>query len=293
MWQIRQKFFSNNLYGAFLILLGGIITAGANSLTHSMSSDYSAAQILFLKSTIGWVFLCLLYGRKLHHILKTSILPYHALKGVFGAVGNWFWITALLFLPLAECSALSLTSAIITSIGGWMIFKERFYWSLFIASLLGFCGVYIILKPGWEIFSYYAIFPLISAIAFSGSSLMIKRLAVSDPSETTLFYLMCFMSVFSAVPAFYMWVPFENWDILKVCGIGFLYILTQLCIVEAYTHAAASFVAPFKFARFPFNVAIGFLFFMEVPAETTLLGAVIISGSYAYLYVFEKRRQRG
>lgn len=291
MFQIRQKFFSNNLYGAFLILLGGIITAGANALTHSMSTDYSAMQILFFKSTIGWCFLCLLYGLKLKHIFKTSILPYHALKGIFGAVGNWFWITALLFLPLAECSALSLTSAIITSIGGWIIFKERFYWPLLIASLVGFLGVYIILKPDWAIFSYYAIFPLISATAFSGSSLIIKRLAVSDSSETTLFYLMCFMSLFSAIPAFYMWVPFENLDLLKVFGIGLLYILTQLCIIEAYTHAAASFVAPFKFARFPFNVAIGFLFFLEIPAETTLIGALIIAGSYAYLYIFEKKKK--
>ncbi len=289
MLQIRQKFFSHNLYGACLILCGGVTTAGANALTHSLSTKYAAMQVLFLKSLIGLLVLCGVCRRQLRAIISTNILAYHALKGVFGAIGNWFWITALLYLPLAACSALSLTSALMTSIGGWIIFKERFYWPVLIAGLFGFMGVYIILEPGWALFSYYAFFPLLSAASFSGSSLLIKKLAISDSSTTTLFYLMLFMTLFSSIPAFYAWVPFTNTDTLKTISVGAFYALTQLCIIEAYTYAAASYIAPFKFVRFPLNVASGFLFFLEVPTIVTLVGAAIIALAYGYLYYFEKK----
>lgn len=107
---------------------------------------------------------------------------------------------------------------------------------------------------------------------------------------TTLLYLMLFISLLSFPMAIYDWQPLAGIDILKLVGIGLTYTITQLCVIEAYTYAAASFIAPFKFSRFPLNVVAGMVFFMEWPTGTTLMGATFIIAAYVLLGIYEKRR---
>lgn len=292
MRPLFEKFFSKNIYGAFLIVLGGLLTAGTNSLTHGLSHSFSSMQVLFCKCLIGVILFLVLTVRRLPQVLSTKILPLHGLKALFGAAGNGFWIWAVMVLPMAQSSALSLTSALFTSVGGWILFKEHFAWPLWVALLLGAVGVYVIVDPHHVVFSWYSLLPLASALCFSGSSLMIKRLSRQDSSETTLFYLLFLMMIVAAPFAAYSWQPVTLKDMLFFGGMGVTYLGTQLLLIEAYTHAAASFIAPFKFARFPLNIGAGMLFFGEWPPIATLTGGGLIIAAYFLLIVYDRKVSR-
>lgn len=286
-----RKFFSDNVYGGLLIVASTAATATTNGTTHSISKTLPPMEILFFKCLTGLLVLLAVYRKEFFSFLKTAILPIHGLKGACGALGNWAWISAVQYLPLAESSALSITSAFFTSLGGLLFFKERFHLKAWIAIIVGFTGVLLILHPSQKIFSYYAFLPLISALFFSASSLLVKRLSQDDPSQTTLIYLLGFMALFaliSQVHTPWVWPPFQ--DMPKLAIIGCSYVLTQVCLIEAYTYAHTSFLAPFKYARFPVNILTGILFFAEIPPFTTLGGGAVILLSYAWLIRVEYRK---
>ena len=288
-----QKFFSDNIYGGLLIVLSTVASATTNGTTHSISKGIPPMEILFFKCLSGLCVLLLVYRQQFFHLLKTTILPIHALKGLSGAVGNWAWISAVIYLPLAESSALSITSAFFTSLGGMLFFKERFHLKAWIAIVVGFSGVMLILHPSQKIFSFYAFLPLVSAVFFSASSLFVKRLSQNDSSQTTLIYLLGFMAVFALLSQTHTpWVLPTSGDIPKLAIIGVSYLLTQVCLIEAYTYAHTSFLAPFKYARFPASIFTGVLFFAEIPPITTLVGGAVILISYGWLIRVEYNNKK-
>lgn len=250
-------------------------------------------EILFFKCFIGLVLLFIVYRQNFSSFFKTAILPIHGLKGACGALGNWAWISAVQYLPLAESSALSITSAFFTSLGGMLFFKEKFHLKAWVAIVIGFLGVLLILHPSQKIFSYYAFLPILSALFFSASSLFVKRLSKEDSSQTTLIYLLSFMAMFALFSQIHTpWVLPSLSETPKLAVIGCSYVITQICLIEAYTYAHTSFLAPFKYARFPVNIFTGVLFFAEIPPLTTLFGGGVILLSYAWLISIEYKNKK-
>jgi drug/metabolite transporter (DMT)-like permease len=287
----KEFFFSQNTYGAFLIIVSGLFVAVSNGLTHSLSIHFPAIQILFLKSSISLCLIVILFSSKLTTLTKTSIFRWHSLKGIVGVLGSWAWIVALQHLPLADSSALSLTSALLTSVGGYLFFGERPSFHVWFCVFLGFIGVLVVLNPSAQVVSVHSFFPLLAATAFAASSLLVKKICKQDSSYTILFYLMLFMSVFSSIPAIYSWSPIAVIDVYKIAIISVTYALGHFALIEAYVKAEASFIAPFKFARFPLGMATGLLFFSEFVSIPTLIGGVLITLSCFYLLRVENKKK--
>lgn len=272
-----------NLCSGLLIVGAGVLATATNSLTHSLSQALPALQILCLKSLIGLGIVVVLNTRTLAKLTYTQNAIWHAAKGLAGACGNLFWILALQKLTLADCSAVSLSSAVLTTVGAAYFFNEHATKPLIIALLFGVLGAAIITHPSRELLGVAAFFPFISAVCFSASSLLTKRITVKDSLSTTLFYLLLVMAGVSFGPALRQWAPLPPQDIAKLVSIGGLYVATQWALVKAYTQGHAGFIAPFKFARFPLAIAAGWLFFGEVPPLSTLGGAALIGLGYGVL----------
>tara|TARA_R110002050_G_scaffold57442_1_gene129471 strand:- start:37464 stop:38339 length:876 start_codon:yes stop_codon:yes gene_type:complete len=281
-----------NIYGALMIVLVSALTALNNSITHGLPKDINTMQVVFFKSIVGLFILVFLNIRTLNKLYKTNIIQWHAFKGLMGMLGNIMWVVALRHIPIATASGLSMTSALFTALGGWLIFKEPFKKTVLWCLFTGFIGTLIIINLNGDLFTIYTLFPLASAFAFSASSLTIKRLAKNDSSRTTLFYLLLFMSLFSIPATVINWVTLSYAEILTLCIIGVFFALSQLCLIQAYTYAEASFISSFKYIRFPMNILAGLLFFSEVPGFSTVLGGVMIISASAYLVAFDKTRKR-
>jgi|GEM_PF-1066036 len=273
-----------NLYGGALIILVAFMTTFSNTLTHALSKGFPTEEILFFKVALGLCLICLLNLKNLKKLMRTDSVGWQSLKGLVGWIGNWFWIASLQVLPLADATAISLTSALFTTLGAVYFFSERVNRWVILALSVGFLGVFFILCPSIKVFSIYAFFPLFSAIFLSASSLIVKKVSLNDSSYTTTFYLLFFMALFSAGPALWNWQMPNGADLIKLIGIGVLYVIGQVALIEAYTHATAGFLAPFKFVRFPLSVLSGLFIFGEYVTWQTLLGSGLIIASY-YLVI--------
>ncbi|MDP3372205.1 MAG: DMT family transporter [Candidatus Paracaedibacteraceae bacterium] len=265
-----------NKKGAFFIVLSALLASVTNSCVHGLTSYISAGQLLFLKAGVAFILCSPWIIRYWKNIIGSPNKKWHVQKAVFGAAGNVFWITALQTLPLADASILSLTSALLTTLGATVFFKERLRFATLGALALGGLGVCIVIKPSMAVFSWHALLPLMSALCYSASSLFVKKVSVDDSTIVSLVYLLGGMTVLSAPFAYAAWVSLSSWDFLLIVSIAVFYWGIQWSLIYAYAHASAGFLAPFKFVRFPLACVIGVVFFAETPSSYVVGGAFLI-----------------
>lgn len=287
-WLINHLFFKKhplfrtkaarwNWRGAFLVMMGALLTTLSNSLVHGYVQHIPAAQLLFLKSFFGLALMMPLWWKRLPVIWQSTEKKWHGMRAFCGAVGNILWIFSLQKLSLPDATTLSLLSAVLTSIGAFVFFKEQLRRATLLAIMLSFGGVVIFLKPSFVSGDSLAIFlPIGSAICFSAASLIIKKVSLSDSLLVSLWYLLVFMGVLASPYAFYDWHPLTGGDLLYVTVIALIYVILQWSLIDAYTHATAGFLAPFKFARLPFGFMSGVFFFHETVHWHVLMGAFFI-----------------
>ncbi len=268
-----------NKKGAFFIVLSALLASTSNALVHGLATPISAGQLLFLKAGIGFLFCLPWLLRHWSSVEHTPNKRWHAQKAIIGAIGNVLLIMALQKLPLADVTTLSLTSAILTTLGAALFFKESLRPSTIAALLLGGIGVCVVLKPSMTMFSWDALLPLMSAVCYTASSLFVKKVSLVDSTEVSLTYLLGGMTLLSAPFAYHSWVPIHAWDCVALAVIACFYCVVQWLLIYSYAHASAAFLAPFKFVRFPLACAFGIIWFGEIPSWYVIGGGVLIFAS--------------
>jgi drug/metabolite transporter (DMT)-like permease len=78
-------------------------------------------------------------------------------------------------------------------------------------------------------------------------------------------------------------------DSLILLLIGIVGGIAQIMITESYRHAGAGTVAPFSYTSMLWSIALGYLFFGEVPAPIVLAGAAIVIAAGLFV-IFRERR---
>src|SRR5690606_34058083 len=129
----------------------------------------------------------------------------------------------------------------------------------------------------------------LSSVLF-GSLATVQTRALKDEDTTVLmvFYTVG-LSVFTAVPAAFVWQPVALADWPTLLAIGVLAQVGQYCYLRAYQSADANVLAPLGYLSIVFATAAGYFFFGEVPGWTTLFGAAIVVSALRMPSLLERR----
>jgi drug/metabolite transporter (DMT)-like permease len=207
-----------------------------------------------------------------------------------GATGTLFY--ALARMPLAEATALNFTVPLFTTLIAALLLRERVDGGRWAATILGFVGVLVVLRPGFETVRPVAFMPMLAALQLAVWYLTLKRLAPTESRLTVTIYQTLFAAALLTALALPGW-QHPGWQTLAatlamgVSGSAGIFLMSW-----AFAAADASVVAPIDYARLPFVAIIAFLAFGERPDGMTLLGAVIITGAAIYLARREARADR-
>ncbi len=141
----------------------------------------------------------------------------------------------------------------------------------------------IVVRPGAETMSPYAVMILLSAMIMAGCALMIKYLTTTESATTIVFYQAVFMTGMAIPLALLHWRTPTLAELPVLVLIGGLGTVSWLCVTRAFALVDASVVMPFEFARLPITALAAYLMFAEVPTVWTWLGGAVIFGSTAYI----------
>lgn len=226
--------------------------------------------------------------------LKTNQFGLHVFRVVLAALGLQFWLAGLAQgVPIWQAIALLMTSPFFVTLGAALFLGEAASAQRWLATAVGFVGGMIILNPWDDAFQLVAVLPVIAALLWGGSSLVMKKLEGKESPQSVTLYLLLLLTPINLGLALFtpggLVVPVEiaMWSLLIVGGL--LGAIAQGALAMAYERVDAGFLQPFDHLKLPLNVLCGFVVFGWVPPGNLWLGAALIIGASLYIVNAERK----
>lgn len=302
---------SSNVRGVLFLLLSILISSLQSVAVKWIGGNYSVLEIVTSRSLVALPLTLLFFrleGRRGLPVTKQPKLEY--VRGLFLFVSYTTYMMGLAALPLAEVESIRFSGPLMITILSVLILSEKVELRRWLALIVGFMGVLLIVRPGSANFNVGTLFILISQLFYALNAILTRKLQKTDSSATmayfsTLIYLAAVLIVSPLVVAvgeipgahpsiaflFHAWTRPTLLDLTIMCGLGFVWAGWMYFMTRAYSTAQASVVAPFEYASLPINMMWGFVIWHELPTVMTITGALLtlVSG----LYILYQERQAG
>lgn len=266
--------------------------AGMSALIRDLSSTISPFEIAFFRNAIGLVLLLPVMWRIGFEFPPAPALKAYGIRAVIGICAMWAWYSALSFTPLAEAITLNFTVALWMIPVAILLLGEKVGVRRWAATIIGFCGVLIVMQPGAQTVSLGSLLAIFSALMFAVSMALVRLLTRTQRPIAIVFYMNLLMTPLSLGPAIAYWTmpSLAEWGWLFV--IGFLATIAHFGMARALSLVEASSIMPLDFTRLPFAALIGYFAFGEVPGVWIWPGAALIAASAIYIARREAKLQR-
>lgn len=262
-----------------------------DSIVKLLTGDISVAQVMFLRGVVATVLIYLLARqRRALRPLKVLADRWVALRVLGEAGGTLTFLVGLSHIPLANASAILQALPLAVTMGAALFLAEPVGWRRWGAILVGFAGVLIIVRPGLEGFSPYALMIVGTVIFATGRDIATRKVNSAIPS----LFLSTVTAASVAVAGLLLIWPMGGWSPVSAADFGLISIAACLLlvgyqfIIMAMREGEISFIAPFRYTSFIWALLLGMLVFGEFPDVYMITGGIIVIGSGLYTLYRER-----
>ncbi len=244
-----------------------------------------AGQAVFFRSlfAIPVILAWLAMRRELRHGLIPNNLRGHILRGIFGTLAMSLTFAGLARLPLPEVTAIGFATPIFTLILAAFMLGERIRLIRISAVAVGLVGVLIMLWPRLgagaslgDAATLGALFILAATLCRSLVQIHVRQLVQTEHTAAVVFYFSLTASVLALFTLPFGWVLPEPQVLALLIGSGFLGGMAQILVTSAYRFGPTSMLAPYDYSSMLFAIAIGWVWFSELPTVVMLAGAALV-----------------
>jgi len=239
-------------------------------------ADYSLQQFVFLRSVFGVMFFLLSarwYGG--YGALITRRWKWHLLRTILATGAMFGFFFGLSRMPLVNALTIAFTAPLMVTALSVPFLGEHVGWRRWIAVIIGFVGVLVVLRPGEGMFTPAAIGVIIAALCYSGlaltASFSLSIYVVTGPLLISAFML----------PGNYTPPTTNGWLFFLLAGL--CSALAWVGIVGGYRRAPPALLAPFEYTALIGAAAAGYWIWDEVPDKWVITGGLIIIGSGLFI----------
>lgn len=274
---------------SFFALAAAILAACFTLTIRYATAEIHPYQAVFLRFAFGVILIAPMVMKAGLGSLKTSRLPLFGLRGVLSAAEMCLWFMAVLYLPLAEATTLNFTVPLFGTILAALVLRETVRIHRWLAVLVGFIGVGLIIQPGSDAMQPASLLPIAAAICMACAGMITKQLVATESTTSLLFYLMIITTPVSLIPALTVWET-PSWTALGLMAVAALMMnVMQICNVKALQLADYSFFVGFSYLRLPIIAILALVLFGEVPDIWIVPGGALIIGAAAYVAMRERK----
>jgi drug/metabolite transporter (DMT)-like permease len=290
-------------------LIGGVFVFSLQDVIIKwISGKYPVHEIVLIRSffaIIPILFIAYLEGGL--HLLRTNHYVTHIIRSflMFGAYICFY--LSLAALPLAETVSLFFSAPIFITILSVTSLDEKVEFRSWIAVLVGFFGVIIMLRPSSKMIDPAAFLALLAAFLYAIASIITRRLGKTENGVSLAFYPIVMYIIFSTILSISLnniavtqkshhslAFLFREWQ-LPLQGDLFLFIILGLIaavgfyfLSQAYRLGQPSTIAPFEYIAVPLSVVWGYVFWKDMLEPQSVIGMVLIVGSGLYIFGSKK-----
>lgn len=279
----------SNLRGILWITMGTILFAVNDVVIKTLGKKIDPFQLAFFRYTMGMIFLTPVFMRIGLSDLRTRRPGIHALRLVMAATAQIGVLVSVINLPLANVTALSFSRILFTTLVAVILLKELVSRQRWAATVFGFIGVLIIVRPSTAGIDPIAMIALASALTFAIANVMIRMMSTTEPPIRIMFYYHAGGSIIFIGPALWVWVWPVGVEWLLVMAIGVLTTLGMVGFIRGFAAGEASVIGPMEYVRLIYAALLGYFIFAEVPDAFTLIGALTIVAATTYIARMEAK----
>ncbi len=263
------------------------------TLVRHLTATFDPLQVVFFRNLFGLLAMLPWLTHGGVRVLRTRRPGLHMLRAAIGMAAMVLWFTTLSLMPLAEATALSFTAPLFTSVLAVVILGEVMRMRRWTATLVGFLGALIILRPGVEAIDPVALLAIATAAVWATSTILVKVMARTESAGAIVTWLALFLTPFSLVPALFVWQTPGLAELGWFALLGLFGSAGHVCMARALASADATVIVPFDYLRLPVVALIAFLVFGEVPSVWIWIGGAVIAASGIYIAHREARLKPG
>jgi drug/metabolite transporter (DMT)-like permease len=295
-WSIREGWVtkimpktSDNVRGVGFLLLALFTISLQTIAAKWLSGAYPVLEIVIVRSLVALPFTLLLYRYEGQRGLPTTQQHrLETLRGIFLFLSYTTAMMGLAALPLAENAAIRNSGPLMITLLSVVVLGETVGPRRWLALIVGFAGVLLIVRPGVASFNLGSIFVLISVLFYALTVMVTRKLHTTDSSATMSYYSTLIYLIAAAALAplavlvgempgahpsiaflFRPWAMPTPVDFVIMAGLGVVWAAWMYFLARAYSLAQASVAAPFEYLALPIDVLWGFLIWGEVPTWLT------------------------
>jgi len=265
-----------------------------------LSDGYSAAELSAWRNLFGLIpSIIALWSSRAWHAggrrLKIRQWKLALIRGAVVTCAQLCFYMSLGLMAFATASTITYASALFTTALAIPILGEQVGWVRWVAVLVGFVGVIMVVQPGSGSFSAYALLPL-AAAAFYALVGVTARLFDDDVPSPLVNLYSSIAAVIGAFTIAYFWGGFT--PIASLTDLGWIMAMggfggtAVLFLVVSYRMTEQSNLAPFSYFGIPLAFVMGWAFFDETPWNTLFPGAILIAAGGLLIVWRERVRQR-
>ncbi len=205
------------------------------------------------------------------------------LRGLFGFLGLSCFFYALTRLPIAEASVIQYTNPIFTTILAALTLGERAGPRRWLAALVGFAGVLLVVRPAAlfgghsaQLDRWAVSIALLGALMSAGAYVTVRHLSSREnPLVIVLYFPLVTLplSLPSMLPGA-LWPNVNEW--LLLAAVALLAQCAQVALTRGMRHVQAGAAMTVLYLQVLFATLLGALILGEIPGLWTLAGSLLI-----------------
>lgn len=282
----------DNLRGAVWMVGSSLAFSVVAIIIKKLGQSLPVAEVVFCRCLFGLVVVVPFLARHGLRVFRTARVDLHLVRIACASISMGFGFYALTRMELASVVALGYTRILFMIVLAVMFLGEVVRWRRGLATLMGFAGVMIVLRPTEVPVDLPALAALASALSVAGAMSVVRQQAAIDGPATIITWFVMGTLVVTAGPAALVWEPptAEQWALMVAMGV--LASFGQYMMIKAFTHGEATVMNPIDYLQLLFATLFGYLLFGETPSIWTGVGAVVIIASTLYILFREAALQK-
>ncbi|MEJ8826464.1 DMT family transporter [Variovorax humicola] len=226
-------------------------------------------------------------------LLRTTRPGYHVLRGALLLITSVLAFFSLLYMPLAEFTAIVLIAPLAVTLLAATALKEHVSPLRWVLVAGGFAGTLVILRPGGGAFSWAVLLPIGLVLTNACFQVLTSKLAQTENPLTMHFYTGWVGTLIASCALPFVWSALPSWQWWALLFLmGAMGTVGHFFLILAYQRAPASTLTPYLYAQIAFAMFGGWIMFSHIPDHVSLVGMGMIAAcgaAGAWLTVRERR----
>jgi drug/metabolite transporter (DMT)-like permease len=279
--------------GIGYMVAGSALITLNDAIAKWLAASYPVGQILCIRGAFFFIpILYFVWRAGGVRMLRVYSISGQLIRAALFIVASVFFVSSVGLMPLPTVIALTFTAPLFVTALAPTLLGEQVGWRRWMAVIVGFAGVLIIVRPFGGSWGWVALLPIIGALCGALRDMLTRQITAKETSVSILFYGALAVVIVGLMTMPFGWRWVSGPDLLLFAVQGLVMGIAHYLMIESFRLSEAALVVPFKYTGFIWAVIYGILIWGDYPDVWTVLGALVILASGLYILHRELLRRK-